>query len=265
MCATVSRDSVHRPTWQPSRAAAYAASTPACPAPMTMTSNACDRQVIFRCRTSRRCAAARPRSCARRRSRRAVRAPPADRQARTPPACRRRGRALRRGDRDRARLLEQRDVARVRDRRRVAQRFVAGQRARDRARADRRSPSPVVAGHVERRLTPSSARPASPSASGRSLLFATTSRRLPAVCVEQLARPRRCSGSLRSRTTRQVGDARAPARRARRLRARRRRRVSRQPAVSTSVTARPSMSTRSVTRSRVVPGDARDDRAVGSS
>src|SRR5258705_3704575 len=38
MCATVSFDSVHRPTRQPSRAAAYAASTPACPAPITMTS-----------------------------------------------------------------------------------------------------------------------------------------------------------------------------------------------------------------------------------
>src|SRR5215213_3903662 len=39
MWATVSFESVHRPTLQPRRAAAYAASTPACPAPMTMTSN----------------------------------------------------------------------------------------------------------------------------------------------------------------------------------------------------------------------------------
>src|SRR5689334_24684713 len=39
MCATVSFDSVHRPTLHPIRAAAYAASTPAWPAPMTMTSN----------------------------------------------------------------------------------------------------------------------------------------------------------------------------------------------------------------------------------
>src|SRR5215203_2444302 len=39
MCATPFRDSVHNPTWQPRRAAAYAASTPACPAPMTITSN----------------------------------------------------------------------------------------------------------------------------------------------------------------------------------------------------------------------------------
>src|SRR5262245_52472195 len=39
MCATVSFESVHRPTLHPSRAAAYAASTPACPAPITMTSN----------------------------------------------------------------------------------------------------------------------------------------------------------------------------------------------------------------------------------
>src|SRR5688572_23768386 len=38
MCATVSRDSVQSPTLQPSRAAAKAASTPACPAPITITS-----------------------------------------------------------------------------------------------------------------------------------------------------------------------------------------------------------------------------------
>ena len=38
MCATVSRDRVHSPTLQPSRAAANAASTPACPAPITITS-----------------------------------------------------------------------------------------------------------------------------------------------------------------------------------------------------------------------------------
>src|ERR1051325_3588507 len=39
MWATVSVESVHRPTRTPSRAAAYAASQPACPAPITMTSN----------------------------------------------------------------------------------------------------------------------------------------------------------------------------------------------------------------------------------
>src|SRR3954451_5402985 len=39
MCATVSVDSAHRPTSTPSRAAANAASTPAWPAPITMTSN----------------------------------------------------------------------------------------------------------------------------------------------------------------------------------------------------------------------------------
>ena len=39
MCATVSRVSVHRPTLHPSFAAAHAASTPACPAPITITSN----------------------------------------------------------------------------------------------------------------------------------------------------------------------------------------------------------------------------------
>src|SRR5262245_2800288 len=39
MCATVVRESVQRPTLHPSCAAAYAASTPACPAPMTITSN----------------------------------------------------------------------------------------------------------------------------------------------------------------------------------------------------------------------------------
>src|SRR3954471_11995921 len=39
MCATVSFVSVHNPTWTPIRAAAYAASHPACPAPITMTSN----------------------------------------------------------------------------------------------------------------------------------------------------------------------------------------------------------------------------------
>ena len=63
MCATVSRDSVHSPTEQPSRAAAYAASTPAWPAPMTMTSNFMKRpempRPIFRCRSARRCARAR--------------------------------------------------------------------------------------------------------------------------------------------------------------------------------------------------------------
>src|SRR5689334_5243586 len=49
MCATVSFDSVHRPTLHPSRAAAYAASTPAWPAPMTMTSNLMAmRQFIIR-------------------------------------------------------------------------------------------------------------------------------------------------------------------------------------------------------------------------
>src|SRR5262245_41969326 len=37
--ATVSADSVQRPTRHPSRAAAHAASTPACPAPITTTSN----------------------------------------------------------------------------------------------------------------------------------------------------------------------------------------------------------------------------------
>src|SRR3954453_20428539 len=39
MCATVSLVSVHNPTWTPIRAAAYAASQPAWPAPITMTSN----------------------------------------------------------------------------------------------------------------------------------------------------------------------------------------------------------------------------------
>src|SRR5688572_27146178 len=39
MCATVSRDRVHSPTRHPIRAAAYAASTPAWPAPTTITSN----------------------------------------------------------------------------------------------------------------------------------------------------------------------------------------------------------------------------------
>src|ERR1700687_2262231 len=38
MCATVSGDSVQRPTRAPRRAAAYAASHPACPAPITITS-----------------------------------------------------------------------------------------------------------------------------------------------------------------------------------------------------------------------------------
>src|SRR3954451_24121547 len=38
ICATVSFVSVHNPTWTPIRAAAYAASHPACPAPITMTS-----------------------------------------------------------------------------------------------------------------------------------------------------------------------------------------------------------------------------------
>src|SRR6266576_2616431 len=38
MCATVSFVSVHSPTLTPSRAAAYAASHPACPAPITITS-----------------------------------------------------------------------------------------------------------------------------------------------------------------------------------------------------------------------------------
>src|SRR5438034_4547920 len=37
--ATVSFDNVQSPTLHPSLAAAYAASTPACPAPMTMMSN----------------------------------------------------------------------------------------------------------------------------------------------------------------------------------------------------------------------------------
>ncbi len=38
MCATVPLDSVHSATRLPSRAAAYAASHPACPAPITTTS-----------------------------------------------------------------------------------------------------------------------------------------------------------------------------------------------------------------------------------
>ena len=41
--ATVSADSVHRPTRQPRRAAAHAASQPAWPAPMTMTSKCSDK------------------------------------------------------------------------------------------------------------------------------------------------------------------------------------------------------------------------------
>jgi hypothetical protein len=39
MCPEVSRLNVHRPTLQPRRAAACAASIPACPAPITITSN----------------------------------------------------------------------------------------------------------------------------------------------------------------------------------------------------------------------------------
>ena len=58
------------PTVRPRRAAAHAASTPACPAPMTMTSNACSMTsvltIIFRYRTSRRSRAARRPACARR-------------------------------------------------------------------------------------------------------------------------------------------------------------------------------------------------------
>ena len=42
--ATVSSDSVHKPTWHPSRAAAQAASHPAWPAPTTITSKEDIRQ-----------------------------------------------------------------------------------------------------------------------------------------------------------------------------------------------------------------------------
>jgi hypothetical protein len=44
--ATVSAESVHNPTRHPSRAAAQAASHPACPAPMTMTSKSFNEEKL---------------------------------------------------------------------------------------------------------------------------------------------------------------------------------------------------------------------------
>ena len=67
------------------------------------------------------------------------------------------------------------------------------------------------------------------------------------------ARSQRLRSDRRRRASQSATRARLRAT-ARRLPLRRRRRVSRRPAVSTSVTRRPSRSTISVTRSRVVPG-----------
>src|SRR5262245_13978594 len=112
MCATVSFESVGRPTLHPSRAAAYAASTPACPAPMTMTSNRIllayaepledMAQYIFARATADDLVQARARSLQ-------------IRQQKFLWNVRRCCRITRRDERNAA-LLEQRDVTRIRDR-----------------------------------------------------------------------------------------------------------------------------------------------------
>ena len=242
----LSRDSVHSPTWQPRRAAANAASTPACPAPTTMTSNFIDtsRRVISRCRTARRYDAARRRSCARPPLRRGcTRA--ACRSASTnssgvAPRCR-----LARRDQDARAPLEQRDVAHVRDRggsrsgsppvsaRAIAARSVSipspSRRHRDRRRRQRPTPRCV----------------------DRSCSRPRVARRR--VSLEQ-SRRRRRSTSQRRRAPRAPGRRpRARVRRARTPSRSTRSIVSRAPAVSTSVTASPRCRRVSVTRSRVVP------------
>ncbi len=172
-------------------------------------------------------------------------------RARTPPACapRRRPRARRPDVRARR---EQRDVpqrSKSRRCRAVASRPSAPARSR---LADASRPSPVCADTSTTAIAIAHRR-----RRGRSCLFATIRRAAFARLVEQTRDRRQSAAPLRSSTTQhEVRRRRAPASPARHLRARRRRCVSRSPAVSTSVTAIPSMSTRSVTRSRVVPGTA---------
>ena len=272
MCATVSRDSVHRPTRQPSRAAAYAASTPAWPAPITMTSKRWSfpdaepledvlQQVVARARADDlvepgarglqigqhellRRVPRRPTPCARRQD------------ARAPARAARCG-ACWRSPRCRAAIR------------------VPSARARSRG-ADRRHPrlslpkprplEPAKAGrHV--RSVRAIRRGRLQPARARSLEDRSCSPRRSAVGPRSVrAAPRPRSGSVRC--DRAPATARSATSRACSLRATPSRSttscVSRHPAVSTSVTARPSMSTRSDTRSRVVPATRRDDGAVGA-
>ncbi len=148
----------------------------------------------------------------------------------------------------RARLFEQRRVPHVRDRRTIAQ-DVAAPRDSTSARAARRGP--------RRSATTPQIAPALPRshARGKIALLATTTRGRARGLVEQRAIVVASAARERSSTTISMSAA-APAWRARAMPssstaspAR-----SRRPAVSTSVNGTPSMSTRSVSRSRVVPG-----------
>ena len=98
--------------------------------------------------------------------------------------------------------------------------------------------------------SPSSPRP---TRAGRSVLLTTTTRgaAVSAISASIVVGQRRRSVDDDERQRRDL--LRAP-RAVARLRPRSRRRASRRPAVSTSVIGRPPMSTRSVSRSRVVPG-----------
>ena len=222
MCATVSVDSVQRPTCAPSRAAAYAASQPAWPAPITMTSNA-SRHSLSELRCIHLPMQNREKMCA------------ADRPASRRPviSSKRRARVLqireheffrqraafgqRRGARARQRLvraLDQRDVTHVGDRRPVAQRLDVERRRRSprAGRRGRRRSSPTPRTASGRRTTPR----------GRSVLFATISTLLSVGCEH---RDRRVSGS------RPIDDDAAPGRR---------------PPCACRARATPSASTRSV-------------------
>ena len=249
MCATVSRDSVQSPTCAPSRAAAYAASQPACPAPITMTSNRHAARLLADQNRSKMCAS--------RSSRRAlagdllerVRARPADRRARTPPtATPPSASAASRARRSAAsRPLDQRDVPDVGDRRPI------DAAARRPARASNPLPQRVepVAG---RRRHLDAIRASTTQAPADRLLFATRTisavdRRATIAGSEPASGPIGPSTHAASRRRRRSAcrDRATPS-------ASTRSSVSRRPAVSTSVTRSPSMSTVSVTRSRVVPG-----------
>ena len=259
--ATVSGDSVHRPTRQPSRAAAHAASQPAWPAPMTMTSKST--------------------------SVRHAHLPNAEPREDMPQQIVRRAASrdfLERLSR-RAEIGQHQFLGRARRRARASARAERRRARRRRARDAARSRSPACRAAPRGRSAPRRSRSRSrrkPVARHRRHLDDAV-----AACAERLDRPRRRQIGLARDDEHRRGDAsghdaaivvgeRRDADRARPASAPRRRCACRARATpSASIASRrrradrgvderhgtPPMSTRSVSTSRVVPAMSRDDRA----
>ena len=257
MCATVSSDSVHSPTWQPMRAAANAASTPACPAPTTITSNVIDTLV------SRSFPYAEPLEDVREHVLARVRA---DDLVQAHARCVQIGEHefLGRAGLGSAAAAPASSASRACSSSaawrtfeiavRIAQRLPAGERVDNRVRADRSSPAPVVADtHIDIVARP------------RRWIDRSCSRR-PAAWRVAVSSSSRASSAVSAlcaveHDDDQIGNLAGTRAARRRPRSPPRRSSRARPPYRRASLSIPSMSHVSVTRSRVVPGVVGDDRA----